>query len=493
MSLNIELLEQTFEKIKPRADEFAASFYEHLFTLNPEMKPLFATTDMAKQEKKLLNALVLVVENLRNPEALEPVLNALGARHIGYGATAKNYRPVGEALLMTFEQYLQQDWTPQVSKAWVDAYRAITALMLKGASAESASKVISHEKAVTEQKPKQLKESQPFKSEVEQQKKPLISIQWNGEILPQIRAKITEKYQEFQPQLSVGQWGEILKPILEKIRTKIIEKYQEFQPKLLEQRWFKILREIPGKAIDTFWILPAWVVATVSAIIFTIFFVSIDENSVLGKTLGAADTISLVVALVLVIKEAPDRRKQFHYQAWSIIDASHGVKVSYARILALQDLNEDNVSLRGLDATGAELVDINLPKANLSAANFNESDLTNANLNNTNLDNANLSSAKLSGANLSHAKLSFARLNQANLSSANLSSANLICADLSNTNMSGVNLRNATLNGANLDGAYLTGANLKGAKVSISELSAAFLEGAIMPDGSKHQSLKDSK
>ncbi|MBW4567958.1 MAG: pentapeptide repeat-containing protein [Tolypothrix carrinoi HA7290-LM1] len=487
--LPVELLESSFEKIKPHADEFTASFYEHLFTGHPELKPLFATTDMAKQQKKLLNALVLVVENLRNAEALEPVLNALGKRHVGYGAIAKYYGPVGEALLMSFEQYLQQDWTPEVKQAWVDAYRAITALMLKGASAESAPKVISDEKAATEEKLRQLKESKPFQPEVEQQKKPLISIQWNGEILPQIRAKITEKYQEFQPKLSAGQWGEILP----QIRAKITEKYQEFQPKLLEQRWFKILTEIPLKAIDTFWISPAWLVATVSAVIFTIFFVSIDENSVLGKALGAADTISLVVALVLVIKEAPDRRKQFHYQAWGIIDAAHGVKVSYARILALQDLNEDNVSLRGLDAPGAELVDINLPKANLSAANLSESDLSNANLSNTNLDNANLSGAKLSGANLSHAKLSFAHLNQANLSSANLSSANLICADLSHANMSGVNLRNATLNGANLDGAYLTGANLKGAKVSISELSAAFLEGTIMPDGSKHQSLKDSK
>jgi hemoglobin-like flavoprotein len=472
-SLPVEVLESSFEKIKPRADEFAASFYEHLFTLYPEVKPLFATTDMAKQQKKLLNALVLVVENLRNPEALEPVLNALGARHIGYGVTAKYYGPVGEALLMSFEQYLQQDWTPEVKQAWVDAYTAITALMLKGASAESAPKVISDEKAASEEKPRQLKEFKPFQPEVEQQKKPLISIQWNGEIFPQIRAKITGKYQGSQPKLSAGQWGEILKQILEKIRAKITDKYQEFQPKLLEQRWFKILTEIPGKAIDTFWISPAWLVATVSAVIFTIFFVSIDENSLLGKALGTADTISLVVALVLVIKEAPDRRKQFHYQAWSIIDGAHGVKVSYARILALQDLNEDNVSLRGLDAPGAELVDINLPKANLSAANFNESDLSNANLSNANLDNANLSQAKISGANLS--------------------SANLICADLSNANMSGVNLKNASLSGANLDGAYLTGANLKGAKVSISELSAAFIEGAIMPDGSKHKSLKDSK
>lgn len=314
MSLKIELLEQSFERIKPRASDFVASFYENLFTSDPELVPLFAKVDMATQHKKLLAALVLVVENLRNPEALGEVLNALGARHVGYGAIPKYYGAV--------------------------------------------------------------------------------------------------------------------------------------------------------------------------------VFVFTDENSLLGKALGGADTISLVVALVLFIKEAPDRRKQFHYQAWSTIDAAHNVKVSYARILALQDLNEDGVSLRGLDAPGAELVDINLSKANLSAANLSETDLSNANLSYANLDHANLSQSKLSGANLSHANLSFARLSHVNFSSANLSSAKLLCADLSHANMSGVNLKNASLSGANLDGTYLTGANLKGAKVSLSELSGAFLEGAIMPDGSKHRSSK---
>jgi len=180
----------------------------------------------------------------------------------------------------------------------------------------------------------------------------------------------------------------------------------------------------------------------------TVVFVLADENSLFGQALGGSDVISLVVALVLFIKEAPDRSKQFHYQAWGTVDAAHGVKVSYARIMALQDLNEDGVPLRGLDASGAELVDINLPRANLSSANLSETDLSNANLSHANLDNANLSQAKLSGANLNHAKLSFVRLSQANLSSANLSSANLICADLSNANMVGVNLRNASLSGA---------------------------------------------
>lgn len=133
MSLNVEILEQSFNQVKPCADEFATSFYDNLFELHPEVKPLFSETDMKKQGKKLLTSLVLVVENLRNPEALESALNALGARHVGYGVIPEYYKSVGEALLMTFEQYLGEDWTPEVKKAWLDAFTAITALMLKGA------------------------------------------------------------------------------------------------------------------------------------------------------------------------------------------------------------------------------------------------------------------------------------------------------------------------------------------------------------------------
>jgi hemoglobin-like flavoprotein/uncharacterized protein YjbI with pentapeptide repeats len=461
--LPVELLESSFEKVKPRAEEFAASFYENLFAAYPELKPLFAKTDMANQKKKLLNTLVLVVENLRNPEALGAVLDALGARHVSYGATPKNYRPVCEALITTFEQYLQQDWTPEVKQAWLDAFRRITALMLKGASKQSSPNVVRDEKEATIKKPSELNaellnESKPFHPEAEQQKKPLVSIQWDGEIFKQIQEKIANSYQQVQSQLSEKQWGEILK-------------------------------QLSGKITDTFWTQPAWLIATVSAVLFIVVYVSADDNSLLAEVLEGTDALSLVVALILFIKEAPDRKKQFHYQAWSTIDAAHDVKVSYARILALQDLNEDNVSLRGLNAPGAELVDINLPNANLSHANLNRTDLSNANLSHANLDNTILSHAKLAGANLSHAKLSFARLNKANLSSANLSSANLICTDLKQANLSGANLRNASLSGANLEGAYLTGANLKDAKVSLFELKVAFLEGAIMPDGSKHQSL----
>ncbi|MGB3557487.1 MAG: pentapeptide repeat-containing protein, partial [Geitlerinemataceae cyanobacterium] len=476
--LPVELLEQSFEKIKPHAEEFVASFYENLFQANPELKRLFANTEMTIQHKKLLQSLILVVENLRNPEALGAVLENLGARHVGYGTVPKQYGAVGAALLLTFEQYLQDDWTPEVKKAWHNAFTAITKKMLKGASAYSAPTVVEVNKSTSlpktvnvEQKPETLdkpstlntetqKEDPVFQTIEEPKKKALISIQLDDRIF-----KDTIDY--------------------------FIVKSQKIQTQISENALSEVLKNIPRLLVNRFWELPTWVVATSSAIIMVAVFLVTDDNSLFSEVLGGIDAISMVVALVLFIKEAPDRRKQFHYQAWSIIDAAHGVKVSYARILAMQDLNEDSISLRGLDVPGAEFINIHLPSSNLSAANLTEADFSNANLSHANLDKAHLCRAKLSGANLERATLSFTNMSYVNLSNANLNSANLICSDLSHANMAGANLRNATLSGANLSEAYLNGANLKGAQVSISDLKDAVLEGAIMPDGLKYKSLKN--
>ncbi|MGA0197888.1 MAG: globin family protein [Prochlorotrichaceae cyanobacterium] len=131
--LKVALLEHSFAQVAPRAGEFAASFYETLFTDSPAAKPLFAHSNMDEQQNKLLKSLVFVVENLRKPDALTGALEGLGARHVKYGALPEHYPLVGAALLKTFESYLGEDWTPEVKQAWVDAYGAITEIMLKGA------------------------------------------------------------------------------------------------------------------------------------------------------------------------------------------------------------------------------------------------------------------------------------------------------------------------------------------------------------------------
>ena len=133
MSLQIEKLENSFEKVKPQADAFVVSFYDNLFTDYPQAKPLFEGTDMAKQGKKLLQSLILVIENLRKPDIFSVALKGLGARHVQYGALPEHYPLVGSTLLKTFAAYLGTEWTDDVQQAWVDAYGAITTIMLEGA------------------------------------------------------------------------------------------------------------------------------------------------------------------------------------------------------------------------------------------------------------------------------------------------------------------------------------------------------------------------
>jgi hemoglobin-like flavoprotein len=133
MSLNVELLEQSFESVKGRGDEFTAQFYATLFSDYPTVKPLFDNAHMEEQGKKLFASLVLVVDALRQPEALEGALKGLGTRHVKYGVLPEHYPMVGSSLLKTFEVVLGTDWTADVKQAWADAYSAVTQLMLKGA------------------------------------------------------------------------------------------------------------------------------------------------------------------------------------------------------------------------------------------------------------------------------------------------------------------------------------------------------------------------
>ena len=133
MGLNVELLESSFKLVAPQGDALVTRFYERLFERYPAVKPLFKNASIKEQKKKLLASLVLVIQNLRHPEKLTPVLQDMGARHVGYGAKPAHYDAVGENLLAVLGEFAGSAWTPQVKQAWTDAYAAIKTIMLAGA------------------------------------------------------------------------------------------------------------------------------------------------------------------------------------------------------------------------------------------------------------------------------------------------------------------------------------------------------------------------
>jgi hemoglobin-like flavoprotein len=115
------LVQTSFEQVRPIADAAAALFYGRLFELNPALRPLFKGP-MEEQGRKLMEVLGVAVKGLDRPEAILPVIAALGRRHADYGVKEQDYETVGEALLWTLEQGLGPSFTPEVREAWTAVY-----------------------------------------------------------------------------------------------------------------------------------------------------------------------------------------------------------------------------------------------------------------------------------------------------------------------------------------------------------------------------------
>jgi uncharacterized protein YjbI with pentapeptide repeats len=153
-----------------------------------------------------------------------------------------------------------------------------------------------------------------------------------------------------------------------------------------------------------------------------------------------------------------DQRKAKHYQAWQVINSAQGKGGSGGRIDALQDLAADQVSLVGIDLSGAILDRIQLPGANLAIA-------------------------KLDSAHLSEACLK-----EVTLSGATMKKTSFVSADLSNAILSNSDFREANLAFAELGASTLLGSDLRGAVLpdsikNVSELYDANIYGAKAPHG----------
>jgi uncharacterized protein YjbI with pentapeptide repeats len=147
------------------------------------------------------------------------------------------------------------------------------------------------------------------------------------------------------------------------------------------------------------------------------------------------------------------------------------------------------ISLNRCDLSGAQLSGVDLREgalrwADLSDADLSSSELIDTNLSDASLNFANLSVAVLNNANLSDANMSGANMSGAFLRYADLREAYLIETDLSGADLSGANLSGVIMSGADLRKAVLIDA--KGVSEEQLEEGAKTLEGATMPDGSKH-------
>lgn len=142
MELNISLIRESFDAIKPHADEVLSSFYEVLFSNYPDAKELFAGTDMKKQRQSLAAALAYVIDGYdTSPALITKTVQKMGARHADYGTKPEHYSWVGSALLSTLAHYLDKNWTPELETEWTKLFTWIAQTMQEGSRDVAANSI----------------------------------------------------------------------------------------------------------------------------------------------------------------------------------------------------------------------------------------------------------------------------------------------------------------------------------------------------------------
>ena len=117
----------------PIADTAATLFYDRLFAIAPDVRPLFPA-DMTVQKQKLMQMIATAVTNLHQIEKIVPAVRDLGRRHVRYGARPSHFDQVGAALIWTLEQGLGHAFTPPVKEAWTTTYATLADVMQKAAA-----------------------------------------------------------------------------------------------------------------------------------------------------------------------------------------------------------------------------------------------------------------------------------------------------------------------------------------------------------------------
>ncbi|MDQ4117786.1 MAG: globin domain-containing protein [Actinomycetota bacterium] len=131
----VELIRSSFAAVEPHSEGLGKHFYATLFSRVPEVRDLFPV-NMEVQRSRLLRALVHVVQMVDQPDDLVPFLQQLGRDHRKFGVLSQHYDALGDALISSIAAFAGEAWSPEVERAWTNAYATVANAMQEAAAAE---------------------------------------------------------------------------------------------------------------------------------------------------------------------------------------------------------------------------------------------------------------------------------------------------------------------------------------------------------------------
>ena len=125
----IRLVRESLPRVRERLVPASMDFYDNLFALAPELRPLFRS-DIASQGMRFMSTLATIADLLDAPAELGTEIDELAKAHAGVGVQAAHFAPMGAALMVTLAETLGEEFTPELQAAWHAAYDHFAALMI---------------------------------------------------------------------------------------------------------------------------------------------------------------------------------------------------------------------------------------------------------------------------------------------------------------------------------------------------------------------------
>jgi len=124
----IQLIRSSWQLAAEEPLKAAISFYDHLFSLSPQLRGFFRSP-MSSQTMKFMQTIGYVVNRLENIYEIQNEIPDINYLSQAYGLKLKHYAQIKDALLWTIEKRLDTSWNEETRDAWLSCYEAITELM----------------------------------------------------------------------------------------------------------------------------------------------------------------------------------------------------------------------------------------------------------------------------------------------------------------------------------------------------------------------------
>lgn len=128
----IDLLRTSLRRLAREREHFSELFYDRLFLVAPETRPLFHV-DLEPLAGKLMSSLAAAVAELHDLDACAAITRDLALRHVDYGVEPAHFAAFNAAVIDTLRIVLGPRLDADTERAWRKALDAVADGMIAAA------------------------------------------------------------------------------------------------------------------------------------------------------------------------------------------------------------------------------------------------------------------------------------------------------------------------------------------------------------------------